>query len=412
MTDPVARQYELYPYPSRDPKAETGQPIAGSPSHLDELNHFVFGGRLDFAKPFRVLIAGGGTGDATLMLAEHCAQAGIPATITYLDFSRAARAIAEARAQARGLSGIRFETGSILDVAALDSAPFDYIDCCGVLHHLADPAAGLAALESVLAPGGGMGLMLYAPYGRTGVYPLQSALRRLVGDLPPQDKVSLARKLVDTLPPTNWFIQNRFVVDHKQSDAALYDLLLHDRDRAFTVAEASALADGCGLTITALVPPLRYEPALHLGEPRLKARVAGLDRLARAALAEELAGSIKTHAFYVVRHADAAGAVATPGNPRARPVLCDLDGAAMAKSFRPGHRLNANFAGEKLSFPLPPLAGAMLALIDGKTDLTGLHAALAATRVDLDWDTFERQFDRLFATLNGLGKMFLRVPPA
>ena len=57
--------------------------------------------------------------------------------------------------------------------------PFDYIDCCGVLHHLPDPADGLAALLSVLAPGGGLGLMVYAPHGRTGVYMLQDALRLL-----------------------------------------------------------------------------------------------------------------------------------------------------------------------------------------------------------------------------------------
>ena len=412
MTDPVARQYELYPYPSRNPKAEAGQPITGSPSHLDELNHFVFGGRLDFAKPFRVLVAGGGTGDATLMLAEQCGRAGIPAEVTYLDLSRSARAIAEARAQARGLSDIRFETGSILDVAELVSGPYDYIDCCGVLHHLPHPPAGLAALAGVLAPGGGMGLMLYAPYGRTGVYPLQSALRRLVGGLPPEDKVTLARKLIDTLPPTNWFARNRFLVDHKQSDAAFYDLLLHDRDRAFTVADAAALVDGCGLAITACVPPLRYDPVPYLGEPRLKARVAGLDRLSRAALAEELTGSIKTHAFYVVRRVDAPRAVAAPDDPRARPRLCDVDGAALAKSFRPGHRLNANFAGEKASFPLPPLAGAMLGLIDGETDLAGLYTTLAQERADLGEEDFKRQFGQLFATLNGLGKMFLRLPPA
>ena len=63
--------------------------------------------------------------------------------------------------------------------ARLGLGPFDYIDCCGVLHHLPDPAAGVEALLSVLAPGGGMGLMVYAPYGRTGIYMLQEGLRLL-----------------------------------------------------------------------------------------------------------------------------------------------------------------------------------------------------------------------------------------
>ena len=56
---------------------------------------------------------------------------------------------------------------------------FDLIVCTGVLHHLADPDAGLRALRSVLNPKGAMYLMVYAPYGRTGVYMLQDYCRRL-----------------------------------------------------------------------------------------------------------------------------------------------------------------------------------------------------------------------------------------
>ena len=403
-------QYELYPYPPRDPRKEAGQPIAGSPSDLDELAHFVFGGRLAFGRPLRALIAGGGTGDALIMLAEGCARAGLPADITYLDLSRASRSVAEARAEARGLAGITFLTGSLLEVEQIAPGPYDYIDCCGVLHHLDDPEYGLAALTACLAPGGGLGLMLYAPYGRTGVYPLQSALRRLVGDLPPREKVDLARKLVATLPPTNWFTRNGFLVDHKQSDAGIYDLLLHARDCAFTVSEIVTLTEACGLAVTAFLPPLRYDPSLYLAEPRLKARLSRLDPIARAALAEELAGDFKTHAFYAVRKEDAAGAVASPDDPAMIPVLRELDGADLAKAFRPGKGFTAMLAGAKRTFPLPPLAGAILGQIDGATDIASLHARLAANRSDLGWEAFKRQFDALFATLNGLGKLHLRRP--
>ncbi len=50
---------------------------------------------------------------------------------------------------------------------------FDKIVCTGVLHHLPHPDAGLRALRAVLNPGGAMPLMVYATYGRTGVYMLQ-----------------------------------------------------------------------------------------------------------------------------------------------------------------------------------------------------------------------------------------------
>ena len=54
MTDPVRQQYEAFPYPPRDPQAETRRLLTGSPSQLGELDHHLFGGRRDFTRPFRV----------------------------------------------------------------------------------------------------------------------------------------------------------------------------------------------------------------------------------------------------------------------------------------------------------------------------------------------------------------------
>ncbi len=51
--DPIRRQYEAYPYPARDPADERLRLITGSPSHIDEVDHYVFGGRRDWAQPFR-----------------------------------------------------------------------------------------------------------------------------------------------------------------------------------------------------------------------------------------------------------------------------------------------------------------------------------------------------------------------
>ena len=111
MSDRVRDQYEAYPYPSRDPADEAKRLVIGSPSNLLEVNHYLFAGRRDFAKPFRALVAGGGTGDATIMLAQQLADAGSPAEVVYLDLSETSRGIAEARAAARGLANIRFVSG-------------------------------------------------------------------------------------------------------------------------------------------------------------------------------------------------------------------------------------------------------------------------------------------------------------
>ena len=157
MSEPVRAQYEG-PYPGRDPADEAKRLIVGSPSHLREIEHYLFAGRLP--RPLRALFAGGGTGDGLIMLAQHLADAGVDAEITYLDLSGAARAIAEGRAEARGLEGIRFLSGSLLELGQLAPGPYHYIDCCGVLHHLDSPAAGLQALVAERAPEGGIGLMV------------------------------------------------------------------------------------------------------------------------------------------------------------------------------------------------------------------------------------------------------------
>ncbi|MEX0582025.1 MAG: hypothetical protein WD185_00015, partial [Sneathiella sp.] len=90
----VKRQYEVLPYPPRDPKDEKKRLIEGSPSHLDEINHYLFAGKRDFKRPFKALVAGGGTGDAAIMLAQHLADRGEAGHVTYLDLSAASRTIA------------------------------------------------------------------------------------------------------------------------------------------------------------------------------------------------------------------------------------------------------------------------------------------------------------------------------
>jgi SAM-dependent methyltransferase len=72
---------------------------------------------------------------------------------------------------------------------------FDHIVCTGVLHHLPDPDAGLRSLRDVLAPSGAMHLMVYAPYGRAGVYLLQAYCRELGTGTSAQEIKHLAMSL-------------------------------------------------------------------------------------------------------------------------------------------------------------------------------------------------------------------------
>ena len=413
MTDEAVRgQYEAYPYPVRDPADEARRLITGSPRHLDELNHYVFGGRRDFTRPFRALVAGGGTGDATIMLAQQLADAGCPAEVVYIDLSEASRAVAAARATARGLANVRFEHLSLLDLPASGLGPFDYVDCCGVLHHLDSPERGLEALVRVLADAGGLGLMLYGELGRTGVYPMQEMLRLLAADDPAATRLATARHLLDRLPATNWLRRNPFVADHlTQGDAGLYDLLLHARDRAYRVPEIARLAAAVGLRIVTFIEPAFYDPASYLDDPDLLARLSRLPPIERCAFAELFAGNLRKHVFYAVKD-DNPVTMPDPGEPSAVPVLRGLDGMAFAKGFRPGAALTATIDGLSFRRPLPPLTGRILGCVDGRRALRDIHGDLGPAGASVSWETFSADFAALFSALNGLGKMYLRSSSA
>src|ERR1700742_1414545 len=125
--DEVRAQYEALPYPPRDPREEALRLITGTPSHILEVNHYLFAGRLNFNRPFRALVAGGGTGDGSIMLAQQMGDRRCAAEVVYLHLSTASRAVCEARAKARGLRNITFHTGSLLDLPTMGLGAFDYI---------------------------------------------------------------------------------------------------------------------------------------------------------------------------------------------------------------------------------------------------------------------------------------------
>lgn len=377
----LAAQYEALPYPARDPRDEARRLVVGSPSNLAEVDHWVFGARRPAGLPMRALVAGGGTGDGAIMLAQQMAWAGRPGEVVWLDRSGAARRVAEARAAVRGLANLRFVEGSILDLPP-GLGVFDYVDCCGVLHHLPDPAAGLRALAGVLAPGGGMGIMVYAPHGRTGVYMLQEALRLIAPvEEAPAARVEVARRVMRHLPETAWLRKNPWITDHLPlpqggGDPGLYDLLLNPRDVAFTVPQLAALVEGAGLRLSTLVEPVRYDPDHLLPDPRLRARMAGMGMVERAALAEALAGNMGIHIAYLARAGDAV-ARADWEDPSAVPVLRGGDGAGWAKAAR-GGSLAITFDGLRVVLPVPPLAPAILSRVDGRASLAEIARAVEA----------------------------------
>ena len=404
--DPVAAQYEAYPYPARDPAEESRRLITGSPSRLLEIRHYLRAGA-PLPAGFRALVAGGGTGDGTVMLAQQLADAGVPgAEVVYLDLSKASRAICEARLRRRGLTNVSFHSVAIEDLASLGLGQFDYIDCCGVLHHLADPAAGLRQLAEALTPAGGLGIMVYGRFGRSGVYELQDALRRLGHGLDLPARVRLAKGLLPKLPKTNRFARNPILGDHKRSDAELVDLLLHERDVAYSVPELAELVAEAGLEIAAWIEPLRYDPATYLPTDLLD-RLEGLSALERAGLAEQLAGNLKTHTLYLSQ------GTRTPldSQPTAIPTWVEWEGPAVAAMVKREGALTGAFDGLPLRLPLPPRAAAFAELCDGQRSLAEIRDALGQRFRDLPAERLEREIATCLHVFGGINRLLLMAGP-
>jgi hypothetical protein len=259
---------------------------------------------------------------------------------------------------------------------------------------------------------GGLGMMVYAPLGRTGVYHAQAMLQMIAGDAPDPERISAARQLLGELPDSNWLKRNPHVGDHiDQGDSGIYDLLLHRRDRAYSVPELAGLIQQGGMRPVNFVDPARYEPGVYLSSAELVKRTSGLNWVQRCAFAELLAGNMKTHILYAVRDDNRTNTLAIPDTADTIPVMRDGDGPALGAQIKLGMSLKVDMEGVKLSLPLPALAAPILLLIDGKRSLSQIHAGLKSTQKPAPgWDTFKGQFDQLFSSFYGLSRMFLTKP--
>jgi ubiquinone/menaquinone biosynthesis C-methylase UbiE len=415
----VRRHYETFPYPVVNPEDERTRLSTTVHEAFDRLNHYCYGGRRDFNQPFRALFAGGGTGEGLVHLAEQ--MRGRSAEIIYLDMSRASLEIAKKRIELRGLENVTWIQDSLLNLPQLGLGMFDYINCSGVLHHLADPDAGLKTLADALKDDGAMGLMLYAKYGRLAIYPLQEALRLINrGEPDLQKRVDNAKAILSHLPPTNWFIHSpQTFLQEIRSDAGIYDLLLHAQDQAYSMPELYRFLDGAGLHLLHLfhdgyrMGDDLYNPAAYLQDAALREKVRGFSLRDQHTLAELLHGQIYKHTFYAAKH------LPTP------PTLEDVsviplfsfdveDGKAnildmIAQAQEPAVTITHPQSKMSVTLEKTPHLAALFAQIDGRRPLREMLARVAAEEGASHAD-LTRQFTALYQAFHLAGWMYLRYP--
>ncbi|APV51010.1 hypothetical protein BWI17_15745 [Betaproteobacteria bacterium GR16-43] len=223
----VQQQYEENPYPRWQRLPPAPPPSAPSAG-------------------LQVLVAGCGTGREPIELASQFEGARILA----IDLSLASLGYAKRKAVELGRTNIEFAQADILALGPLGKT-FDFISSVGVLHHMADPAAGLRQLVALLRPGGTMLLGLYSEAARRGVVaarqyiaergyaPDAEGIRRCRADLMALDDASPLKGVT------------AFHDFYAMSECR--DLLFHVQEHRFTLLQVAELLANAGLAFTGFV---------------------------------------------------------------------------------------------------------------------------------------------------------------
>jgi SAM-dependent methyltransferase len=240
----VRAQYEANPYPRWTlPPAPAPRPLRAGIEAQPGLDRRAFGDAWR-----RVLIAGCGTGFEPIDLARMDPTL----DITAMDLSRASLAYGARVAADQGLDRVRFTQGDILALDRID-ARFDVVVSTGVIHHMAEPAAGLSRLVGVLRPGGVLRLALYSDRARDLVKLAHALIREKGWRAVPED-IRAFRAHVLALPETAPLAGLRYSDDF-YSLSGCRDLVFHVHEHRYTPLGVGELLASAGLRLIGFEAP-------------------------------------------------------------------------------------------------------------------------------------------------------------
>ncbi|GGX30995.1 class I SAM-dependent methyltransferase [Streptomyces noursei] len=180
MTSDVAQLYETFPFPSPAEDAPVMEMVA-------EQLPFVL--RDTELAGWEILDAGCGTGSILMALALRYPKA----RFTGVDACRRSLEIARRSAERYGVTNVEFVHGSMPELDL--QRRFDLAVCCGVLHHLPSPRAGLRWLTEHLTDDGLVYLWLYDAVGEHGRMLDRELVRLLTSPDNPEGGLATIRDL-------------------------------------------------------------------------------------------------------------------------------------------------------------------------------------------------------------------------
>jgi len=294
VTVDVQAFYERYPYP---PPVEDldGYRLRWQDRQRRRCDFHTFWPSRSYREDYSILVAGCGTSQAAKYAIRWPA-----ARITGIDFSATSVQHTERLKRKYELDNLQVHRLPLERAGDLGTS-FDQVVCTGVLHHLPDPDTGLRALRGVLSPRGAMHLMVYAPYGRTGIYMLQEFCR-LVGFRAPEGDICELLAALKALPAAHPLSSLIHEAPDFRNEAALADALLHPRDRAYSVPQLFAFLQTNGLTLGRWMrqAPYRLDLGLMSRIPRALRKVQ-VPLEDQCAAAELFRGNLVRHSAVAYR---------------------------------------------------------------------------------------------------------------
>lgn len=292
--DVISEFYDNHPYPPPLENLDRARDLWQDPNvHRAEF-HLLWPHK-QYRADFDVLVAGCGTWQAAKFALSHPG-----ARVTAIDVAPTSLQHTDALKEKYDLTNLETRQLAIENAGELDQQ-FDFIVCTGVLHHLVDPDEGLRALRSVLRPDGAMYLMLYAPYGRTGVSMFQEYCRTLGIGSSPRDLGDLSMTL--RVLPQHHPLVSLFRGQKDVTASSLIDALLNPRDRTYSVSQLYDFLERNEMSLGRWYWQAPYSPACGaLARTPHAERLAALPERDRYKAVEIWRGLISNHDFIAYRN--------------------------------------------------------------------------------------------------------------
>jgi 2-polyprenyl-3-methyl-5-hydroxy-6-metoxy-1,4-benzoquinol methylase len=253
VSQKVRAQYEEMPYPRR----VTAAPVTAERSIEWYLrNKFPLAPLRDLPKHERldVLIAGCGTGQQSIETARRFPGARVLA----VDLSLSSLSYAKRKTDELGLTNVDYAQADLLQLGtALEGRRFDVIEASGVLHHLADPAAGWRVLLTLLRPHGLMLVGLYSALARADI----RAAREFIaarGYGRTADDIRRCRQDLRAAPDGSP-LKNVMSFSDFYTISECRDLIFHEQEHQLSIPEINSFLRDHALTFLGFVnPPAGY----------------------------------------------------------------------------------------------------------------------------------------------------------